>query len=432
MAADRLRADREFRLFWSGQAVSMVGSTLTGLAFLVLAYQLTGSAFQTSLLSALYLAPYLVFGLVAGAMADRMDRRQLMIVSDVANAAVVATIPVAAWLGLLTMPQLYLVAVASSVAFVWSDAAQFGALVTLVGRERIAGANSALWSARTLISVLAPAAGGLIIAAAGAPVIFLLDALTFLLGVVTLLLIRRPMSLPKAREAEPGKARSEAGAPAPAPGVRSIRADIAEGLQFILAQPLVRILTILGMGNSLAAGAVSGLLVVYGVEALGIADSDAALGYLFAAGGVGAFAATLALPPLTHRLGAGRVSLLGYTAGAAVIPAIALSRSLPLSLVLLGLWGGIFTLVVVNGMSVRQVITPDDMQSRVNSSARIIAGGGEPLGAVVAGALAELAGVRAALLVMSLTVALSALAGWLSPLRHYREGGEHGEHGERR
>jgi MFS family permease len=118
VTADGLWRDRAFVVFWSGRAISYAGSAVTAVALPLLVYQLTGSALRTALLSTLQLLPYLVFGLVAGALADRADRRRLMVGCDLANAAALATVPLAAAVGVLTVSHAYAVALLSATLFV--------------------------------------------------------------------------------------------------------------------------------------------------------------------------------------------------------------------------------------------------------------------------------------------------------------------------
>ncbi len=131
----------------------------------------------------------------------------------------------------------------------------------------------------------------------------------------------------------------------------------------------------------------------------------------------GALCATLALPRLTRWLGPPRVSLLGFTANVVFLTGVALTSSLPVALMLLLGWQGTHLLVISNGIVLRQQLTPDRLRSRVNTSARMIAWGGQPFGAAIGGAVAEVASIRATYLLMALGVGISATAGWLSPLR---------------
>lgn len=180
---------------------------------------------------------------------------------------------------------------------------------------------------------------------------------------------------------------------------------------------LIGPLTLLGFGSSLTNGAIASLLVVYGVRQLGLADDDARVAWLYAAGTAGALAAALSLPWLSRRCSQPRISLVSFAATCVLLVGIGLSSTLAVSLVLLFAWEGALSLAIFNGIALRQQLTPDGLQSRVNATGRMLAAGGLPLGAVLGGLVADAVSVRAAVLVMAAGVGLSTLAGWLSPLR---------------
>ena len=167
-AAPPIWRERSFLLFWLARNVSLAGSVITGVVLPILIFQQTGSALQTSLLATFNVLPYLTFGLFAGAVADRVDRKRLMVLCDGVNALLLVSIPLAAALDALTVPHIYAVALLSASAFVWFDAANFGALPALVGREHVLEANSLIWSSGTVIEIIAPSLAGVLAATLGA------------------------------------------------------------------------------------------------------------------------------------------------------------------------------------------------------------------------------------------------------------------------
>jgi MFS family permease len=404
LAADSLWRDRAFLLFWLGRIISVAGSILTSVVLPILIFQLTGSALRTALLAAFTVLPYLCFGLFAGVLADRADRRRLMVLCDLINAALLGSIPLAAAFGLLTVAHIYVVALLSATAFVWFDAANFGALPALVGRERILQANSAIWSSSTLIEIVMPSVGGVLATTIGAANTLSLDALSYLLSAVALALIPRALNS--------GRAASNEGALLQ----RTLR-DIGEGLRFIRGHELVRTLTLLGFGVSFTSGAVFGLIVVFGVRGLGLTDSDPRLGWLFSASAIGALLASLALPALTKRFAVQQITLWGLFANVISLLLFIAAPNLPAALVGYLVWTLCNTLIVINGISLRQMVTPEPLLSRVNVTARMIAWGGSPFGAAVGGLLAERMDIRSAYLLMTIGIAISTLLGWFSPLR---------------
>ncbi len=191
-----------------------------------------------------------------------------------------------------------------------------------------------------------------------------------------------------------------------------------EGLRFLGHQRVVRALTLLGFGNSFTSGAVYGLLVVYAVRAIGLSSDSAAIGVLFAAAAAGALAASASLHLLVKRVPVTWLSLIGLSLNAVFVLALAANGSFGFGVVLLALWQAANSLVIVNGISLRQTVTPEHLQGRVNTAARMVAWGGQPFGAAVAGVLATSLNVQAALAICAAAAGLSAIVGFTTPLRH--------------
>jgi MFS family permease len=399
--------DRDFLLFWLGRIVSTIGTILTSVVLPILVFQLTGSALQTSLLATLGVLPYWLFGLFAGVLADRVDRRTIMIVCDITNALLLASIPLAAYFHLLTITQIYLVHFLASSAFVWFDAANFGAVPSLVGRARILEANSLIWSTNTVCEIVTPSIAGILIAVLGAASTIWLDSSSYLLSAVVLLSISRALSSASRREV----------AAASTSLILSLRNDIGAGVSFIRHHRLVRTLTLLGFGHSVTTGAVQGMIVVFGVRALQLSSTDARLGWLFTAGAIGALLASILSPQLSKHIAVERITLFGLLTNSLAVLALVLAPNLWIGLLCYLIFQLCSTIVILNGVSLRQIVTPEHLLSRVNMSARMIAYGGTPFGAAVGGVLAEHTDIRTTYLIMAIGVSLSALLAWFSPLR---------------
>lgn len=398
-----LRADPEFVRYWLARVVSLGGSAATYVALPVIVYRLTGSPFLTGLVAALEAVPYLCFGLVAGAVADRVDRRRLMITSDLISAAVIGSVPLAAALHALTTTHVLAAAALAATVFVFFDAANFGALPTLVGTSRLASANSAVWGAGTAVEIVVPAGAGAAFALVAPTSVLAVDTASFLASALLLRAITRPMSDPARRT---GGER------------RRFGADVREGLAFLWRHPTVRPMTVANMTQSVSGGAFVGQLVVYADRALGVRAGNPRLGILFGAWGIGALAASAALSSLARHLSAARITLLALPASAALGLCLAVAPNYPVALGLTALWGVAYMLGVVNAITHRQEVTPETLQSRVNTTGRMLSwGAGGPLGALLAGAVAEAAGVRWALVVAALVTAAGAAFAWASPLR---------------
>ncbi len=375
-------ADGVFRRYFIASVISIAGTTVTVVVLPILIYQLTHSPLQTSLLASIEVAPYLLFGLVAGPLADRTDRKRLMVICNLLSGAVMATIPAASALGVLYLPVIYGAAVANALCFVFFDAADFGALPALAGREHLVAATSLLSTAGSFLLVVGPAVGAVLATTVGAATAITLDAASFVIAAAVLTTISRPFQ--SERTCPVGRRRDEA----------------KEGLRFVWRHPVLRTLTIAGFGNSLTFGAVMGLLVVYAVRQLGLTDHDARIGLLYSAGAAGALVAGVTLPVLLRRLPPARLTQLSLAASAALLVGMAATTRVAMALPIYLVWSWTKQLTIINGITYRQLVTPDHLQARVNVVGRMVAWGGQPLGAALGGVLAQTLDVRATFLIM--------------------------------
>ncbi|WP_020389807.1 MFS transporter [Kribbella catacumbae] len=397
-----LLRDRAFMLFLLARTVAVAGSAITSVAMPLLVFQVTSSALVTSLVTAVQVVPYLLFGLIAGAMADRLPRRPLMLGCQAVSAAALLSVPIASWLGELTAPHAVAVSAVVATSFVWFDAGSFGALPALVGRARVVPANSMVWIVTTLAGLGGPVVGGVLVATVGAAQALSFDAASYVVAGALLALIGRSFDAREPRTDRPG----------------GLGSGIREGLEFVWRQPVVRSLTLLGVGNSITGGAVAALLVVFAVRDLGLSEEGSGIGFLVAVVAAGAFLAALALPKLTARVPIGWITIATLTTNPIALLLTAAAPTLPWATAPLLLWSFTSTLTIINGITARQIVTPLDLQARVNTTARMVAWGGTPLGALLGGVLAETTGTRPAYALMSSAVLLSAILAWRSPLRN--------------
>src|SRR5450755_823094 len=232
----------DFLKLWAGQAVSQVGSwiTLVGLP-LTAAMLLKASPLQMGILSGAGAAAILLFGLFAGAWADRLRRRPILIWTDLGRAAVLATIPLAVAFGRLTMGHLYLVAAATAILTVFFDVSYQAYLPSLVGAGDILEGNSKMALSEAIAGVVGPALTGALVQAITAPIAILFDAASFVVSALSLWLIGKPE-------------------PRPVPSATPhIGREIVEGLRASWHEPILRTLLLrtatgalfLGFGGSL-------------------------------------------------------------------------------------------------------------------------------------------------------------------------------------
>lgn len=399
-----LGTDADFRRYLAARTLSVIGTIVTLVALPVLVYRISDSAPLTATVTLLEALPYLVFGLFAGALSDRWDRRRVMVTADVIDGALIGSIPLAYWLETLTVPHLMVVAFAVPAVAVFFDGANFGALPTLVGRHRIAEANSVVMSASTMVEIIVPSLVGLGLAVVHPSVLMGVDALSFLASAALVRTIVRPLQ-------QPGRVSTPT-------TVHALRSDIAVGLRFLVAHDGVRSMTVIGTLQCVVGGGFVSLMVVWFDRTLGIGTQGWRFGVAWSAWSVGALVASLALPRLLRVMTPARITLLALPLSAIVGISTSLTTTWQLATVGLLLWSSAYTLVVVNSISYRQIVTPDELLGRVNTAGRMLAWGlGWPIGAGLAGLLTTQVGVRPTLVVVASVGIVAAGFAWSSPLR---------------
>lgn len=403
-APTRLRDDRDFVRYWGARQVSVMGSLVTAVVMPVLIYRVSASPALTALTTVLEGLPYVLFGLFAGALADRLDRKRLMVRTDLVCAAAIASVPIAYEAGVLTIPHVLGAAFVSQAMFTLFDGAAFGALPTLVGRDRIGEANAAIWGFGGVLDLSVPMAVGIALAVVHPADLLLIDSFSFVASAVLLGSIRRPMTGDRSR--------------APAFSARQIRADVAEGLRFLWAHTGVRAMTVIGMLQSMAGAGFMALAVPYADRLLHIGTSGLRFGMLFAAWGIGGIIAAALTPRLLRKRSTAWVTLAFIPASAAAGVAVALSRHWMLATSLMIAWGVAYQVVIINALTYRQQVTPEHLLGRVNTAGRMLSYGvGWTGGALASGALVGWLGLASTLVLMVAIGGLAAAYGWGSSLR---------------
>jgi MFS family permease len=403
-----LWANSEFLKFWAAQAISFFGSQITILALpLTAAVSLQASAAQMGLLRTAEVAPALLIGLFVGAAVDRLRRRPILILADIGRALLLASIPLASYLGSLHMSHLYMVALLSGMLTVCFDVAHMSLLPSLVPRENLVEGNSKLEVSRSIAMIAGPGIAGILVQLFTAAFAIIFDAVSFLGSALFLLLIRTP---------EPPRADSAAR--------QHFWADVAEGLQAVWHQPLLRTMALSLCIFNFFYNAIGAAYVLYIVRELGIAP--ATLGLIYAIGSVG-FALGAALAGrAARRFGVGPTIVWGACLSDAAFLLIPLASGqhqavIPLLIAaqLLATFAGPMT--AINQLSLRQAITPDRLLGRVNATMRVIALAAAPVGALLAGLLGGTIGLRPTLAIGALGLQLGFVILLLSPLRTLRE-----------
>jgi MFS family permease len=395
----------DFRRLWAAESVSLIGSEITLLALPLLAVTLLdASAFQMGLLAAAGTAPFFVCSLPAGVWVDRCQRKPLLIAADFARAALLLSIPLAAWLGTLHIAHLYAVAFAVGVFTVLFEVGHYAYVPAVVGREQIIEANSKLQISHSASSSAGPGVAGLLVQVASAPFAILLDAASFIVSAAFLRRIEAVEQPVRRRESQ------------------SAVQDVKDGLRALLGHRLLRPIVLFSVHYGIFFQAITAVYVLYAARDLHI--SPLLIGAIFAAGGLGAIPGALLSAPVARRFGIGPTIVGGLAVTAATLLLIPLATG-PLAIPLLAtakLLGGIAgTIVNVQQWSLRQIVTPDHLQGRVTASHRFLVYGAEPIGALLGGWLGAALGLRLAIMLCALGVLTSPLWGLFSPLRHLHE-----------
>ena len=393
---------RDYRLLLLGQTTSQLGAQVSAVAVPLLAVLvLHASALQLGVVNAAGTIAFLVIGLPVGAWTDRWRRRRILVVSDVVRAGLLATIPVAAALGALSITQLVAVSLLVGAARVFFDVGYQSYLPDLLGPDRVLGGNATMETIRSTGQVAGPGLGGWLVGLAGAADVVAVQAGTFLVSALSLLGIRH-------REAPP----------AHHDGPASLRHQIGEGLRFVRRIRVLRGLVLTSALGNFAFAVASSVVMIFMVRDLRL--SPALIGLITGGGSLAALAAAALTPRLARTVGSARVVWLPLALTAPLAVPGALARPGWTSwLVLLGTAAGEFGQIVyaITSVSLRQRLCPPRLLGRVNATTRFLIMGLFPAGALLGGVLGSAIGARATLLASFLLVAVSVF-----PARHALRG----------
>ena len=394
----------DFLKLWSAESISQLGSQITGLALpLVAVIVLDASAFAVSALVVIEFLPFILFAIPAGVWVDRLRRKPILVIADVGRAVLLGSIPVAHWLDVLALPQLYVVGFLTGICTVFFDVSYQSYLPSLVARDQLVEGNSKLEISRSGAQIAGPGAAGGLIGAIGAPAAILLDAISFLASAVFLFGIRKPEVLPEQAE----------GAPRP-----SMLREAREGLGYVLGNRYLRAISICTGSSNFFWSLGGAILIVYAVRELDM--KPATIGLIFSLANAGPLLAAFTANRISARIGVGRTILwtaVVFSGSAIIYPAAPQSIAAPF-FVAAGILGG-FGAVAYNitQLSFRQAICPPRLQGRMNAVIRFLVWGTMPLGALSGGALATWLGLRPALWIGGIGALFTFLPILLSPVR---------------
>ncbi|MFG1658607.1 MFS transporter [Micromonospora chersina] len=376
----------DFQLLLGGRLISQLGDQLQFLALPLLVVALTGSSTQAGIVLGLQTAVYLVFGLVAGALADRWDRKTTMIWCEIGRGSLAAAVPIAAAAGVLGMPQLYVIAVLNGVLSTLFGAANSSALPNIVTKTDLPSALGAIGAMSSTLRIIGASVAG-VAYALGRMVPFAFNAVSFLASAAALRAIRADFQQERATAAA---------------SPRELLADIGHGLSWLWRRPVIRTLALLDAGDSLRYGA-GYLLIIMLAQRLHANPTQ--VGIVFTGAAIGALIGSLLAPALTRRLPLGKLSITMLWIEALTFPFYAVAPTWWLLLVVAFAESVVSPIYNVALDSYRLNVTPDAVRGRVTSAIDTLTSGAAAIGTMASGALIALLGAP------TLT---HVLAGWLT------------------
>jgi MFS family permease len=408
-AADEQSAGRTgagvFWRFWTASTVSTVGDAVTTVALPLLAVAvLHASTFEVSLLTAAQYLAWLLIGLPAGVIVQHLPLRGTQVAMDLVRAAAMLSLPAAAFLGVLTLPHLLVVALVVGMASVVYFVGASTFLPAIVSKEELTARNSLTSGSHAATNLGGPSLGGVLVQAVGAAGALVFDVVSYLLSAALTATLPQPRREP------------------PADGGTPVLAQIRAGLRFVARHEVMRPCVIGATLVNTVNGALLALVPVYLVRTLDV--SPALIGVLIATDGLGSLVGAALTTRLAARFGSARTLL----AASAACPAALLLLPLAwpgagLSVFALG-YGGFGCGVVIFSVLTRthrQTATPPGLLARVMATVRFVSWGVIPLGAVAAGLVATWLGTREALWAVGVFAFAAPLVLWAGPVRRRRE-----------
>jgi MFS family permease len=393
-----------FWRYWSASAISDTGSAVTAVALpLVAVLTLHASAGQVSLIAAAEYVAWIVIGLPAGVITQRLPLRGTQVAADLARAVAIGSIPAAWWIGQLTVVHLVLSALVVSFANVLFDVSNSTFLPAVVSKADLTARNSLMSGTQAATQLGGPSVGGLLVQLVGAVPTLLMDAVSYLVSAVLL----RSLPSPAVERPRPGVSTAEM---------------ISEGWRFVTRHPVMRPCMETATIVNFVLGGLLALAPVYLVRELH--GAPVLVGLLLATEGAGTLIGAALTPRMSRAQGSARAVISGSLL-LAVMALLVPSGDGWLGMVCFGVgYAGMAcgaVVVSVCARTHRQVASPPDLLSRVMATVRFISWGAIPVGSLVAGGLASLLGVRPAMWIVCLLASLAPLVLLVSSVRRLRE-----------
>jgi len=368
--------NRDYLLLWCGQSISDIGSSISSLAFPLLVLAITHSPTQAGFVSAVNTLPRVFVTLISGVFIDRWDRKRVMLICDIGRGMSLASIPIAAAFGYLSVTQLYIVALIEGVLVVFASLAHTSSLPQVVTKEQLPAAVGQTEVTEGTTALLGPPLAGLFFTISSM-LPFIADAISYAVSICTLLFIRTPFQTARTVMR------------------RKLLAEIIEGFNWMWQQPTIRAMNVFSIAFSFLLP--GGTLIVI-VLAQQKHASPAIIGLIFAAGGIGAILGSLLAPRMQKRVTVGQAILIVRWTFALLWPLNAIApNAFTLGAIEFG-FGVADPLEDVAYFSYRHALIPDRLKGRVISVCRLFSV--QPLGLAVTGILIQQVGVIATILIM--------------------------------
>lgn len=407
----RLWRNRDFTIFWIGQTLSVLGDAFATIAIPLLVLQATGSVAQMGLVTAVFGVSQVVAGPFAGWLADRLDRRRLMIFCDVLRTLLYFSIPLGWWLSGPHIWLIYVVVALGSGLGMFFQVTYITAVSNLVDSDQLNEANSRLQTTLAISFIAGPILAGLISGSFGPSVAISVDALSFAISAISILLIRlRPVSSVSPLDQQRSELTTQI-----TPTRQGFRQEFLAGLRFLWNQPVLRSLTILLFLTGLLSAGALDIFIFHIKHDLG--QSDSMVGIVFGIASLGGVVAGLVTPQIRSRWGFAVCWLGGFITQFVALGLIGLSTNLLVIGLLAILFTFTSTIVGIVSISLRQQITPDYLLGRVTSAFWTITSAPAPIGAAFFTALTGQIGAATVLCVVGIGGALISCIGLFTPIR---------------
>jgi MFS family permease len=383
---------RNFRLFFSGQLVSLIGTWMQNTAQGWLVYEMTGSKWLLGLVTAVNSAPMLLFSIWGGSIADRHSKRNIVLWTQSAMMVLAFTFAGLVWSGRITTSQILVVAALRGLAMAFDMPARQAFMVEMTSREDLMNAISLNSSIVNAARVIGPSVAGFLIARIGIAMCFFVDGLSYLAVIAGLAMMRLPEFVKPQRP-------------------DSAAAHVLEGFSYVWQHRRMKTLLILFAIVGIFGWSYSVLMPAFATDVLKVGAGG--YGALLSANGIGALLGALTVASVGHRVSRRFLVFGGLWIFSAMLLLLAFVQNFYLALVLLAIGGWGMLLFFSTTNTSLQINATDEMRGRVMGIWALVFGGMMPIGGLEAGSLSHYFGVRWTVAIGALVCAFAALVTWI-------------------